>query len=104
MWITTHSNFVVDTVNNAIMLSKLDGGTQLAYLKKIGVDEILPTVDKKTTDNISAYFLEDSFATKLKKGAQGIEYEDFTKQIHDFIDITSDLQWEVEKLDEVTGD
>lgn len=104
VWITTHSNFVVDTVNNAIMLSKLDGGTQLAYLKKIGVDEILPTVDKKTTDNISAYFLEDSFATKLKKGAQGIEYEDFTKQIHDFIDITSDLQWEVEKLDEVTGD
>lgn len=98
VWLTTHSNFITDSINNLIRLAYLPEDVQKLYLKKIGLSDVLDKINIEKVDEISAYFLTGTESLSLPKDKYGIEYALFNKQINDFIDITSDIQFDLENL------
>lgn len=92
LWLTTHNNFISDAINNFIMISKLDTEEQQKYLKLIGLDKVLTNLDNKFEDRVAAYLICDNTVSRLPKSEYGINFENFTLQINDLINISLDLQ------------
>lgn len=96
LWLTTHNNFISDAINNFIMISKLKAEEQQKYLKLIGLDEVLTGLDNTFEDRVAAYLICDSTISRLPKSEYGINFENFTIQINDLINISLDLQVEMD--------
>lgn len=96
LWISTHNSFIGDSINNIIMISKLDKDKQKKYLNKLKLDKIVQEIPKDFINNIDAVLLANSTVEVLEKNDFGIDFTNFRKQIEDFSDIIIDLQLEIE--------
>ncbi len=97
IWITTHNTFIADTINNFILMSKLEQEKQLQFLKQFQIDSMLTHIEPQRVDEINALYIKKEGIHYLEKNNQGIIFKQFIKQINQFVDLTAELQnefWE----------
>lgn len=98
LWLTTHNNFIGDAINNFFMISKLPESEQKHYLEKLGIYEIAQKIDSDFGKEIAAYLICDNELIELPINDYGINFENFNNDINKFINITAELQIEMENL------
>ncbi|MFJ7950124.1 hypothetical protein ACIQZG_01210 [Lysinibacillus sp. NPDC096418] len=96
LWLTTHNNFIGDALNNIIMISKLDKERQNIYLEKLNLNNLIEEFNGNFISKINAYLINGNKIQILPKTSYGVDFDIFNKQINDFLDITTELQWELE--------